>query len=99
MLLETYGITAEDVETVYLAGGFGYFLDPKDALGIGLLQEGFRGKICAVGNTSLAGGVAYMKNPKEGKTMLEAICKAAELVSLPENRNFETYYIDAMNIV
>ena len=99
VLLESYGITAEEVETVYLAGGFGYFLDPKDALGIGLLQEGFRGKIRAVGNTSLAGAVAYMKNPKEGKTMLEAICKEVELVSLPENRNFETYYIDAMNIV
>lgn len=48
-------IAEEEITTVYLAGGFGYYLDPESAIRIGLFPECFRGKIKAVGNTALAG--------------------------------------------
>lgn len=40
---------------VYLAGGFGYYLDAEAALSIGLLPDRLRGRIQAVGNTALEG--------------------------------------------
>ena len=38
-----------EIEMVYLAGGFGYYLDVEAALAIGLLPERLRGRIQAVG--------------------------------------------------
>lgn len=55
VLLEKYGIKAEQVDRVVLAGGFGYYLRPKDAAEIGLLPEGLAGRAVAGGNTALSG--------------------------------------------
>ena len=48
-------ITEDAVEIIYLAGGFGYYLDPESAIRIGLFPENWRGRIVAVGNSALAG--------------------------------------------
>lgn len=40
---------------VYLAGGFGYYLDVNAAIAVGLLPEHMRHIVTAAGNTSLAG--------------------------------------------
>jgi uncharacterized 2Fe-2S/4Fe-4S cluster protein (DUF4445 family) len=44
-------------DRVVLAGGFGYFLQPEDAITIGLLPEDFAGKILPGGNTALKGAI------------------------------------------
>lgn len=55
VLLDKYGIGAKQVDRVVLAGGFGYYLRPKDAAEIGLLPEGLADKAVAGGNTALSG--------------------------------------------
>ncbi|MCM1106767.1 MAG: ASKHA domain-containing protein [Blautia sp.] len=97
MLLAAYGIPAAQVKTVYLAGGFGHYLDPEDALAVGLLPEALRGRITAVGNTSLEGAAAYVQKPGEYGARMEEICKRAELLSLPECEGFGERYIERMN--
>ncbi len=57
VLLEKYGIKAEQVDRVVLAGGFGYYLDPEDAAEIGLLGQTLAGKAMAGGNTVLSGAL------------------------------------------
>ncbi|MBQ7358528.1 MAG: DUF4445 domain-containing protein [Lachnospiraceae bacterium] len=47
------------VSVVYLAGGFGFFLDGDKAVRIGLLPEQFAGKVRAVGNVALEGAFLY----------------------------------------
>ena len=42
------------IRQVYLAGGFGYYLDVEAAFRIGLLPVSMRGRVTAAGNTSLA---------------------------------------------
>jgi uncharacterized 2Fe-2S/4Fe-4S cluster protein (DUF4445 family) len=54
-LLKYAGVTADEVDGVYLAGGFGFYLSPDSAFDIGLLPEAFRGRVFTVGNTSLMG--------------------------------------------
>ena len=44
-LLLRYEINPEDVDKVYLAGGFGYRMDVEKAVGIGLIPEVFTDKI------------------------------------------------------
>ncbi|MGF1448567.1 MAG: ASKHA domain-containing protein [Opitutales bacterium] len=55
LLLQSASLKPEDIETLYLAGGFGRNLNVSCALACGLLP-GFReGQIEVVGNTSLGG--------------------------------------------
>lgn len=54
-LLHTVGITPDDVETVYLAGGFGSALNIHSAIVIGLFPQCLSGRIRFVGNAALDG--------------------------------------------
>lgn len=60
-LLHRFGVKAEEVEEVCLAGGFGFALDCRKAIEIGLFPEEFEGRIKAVGNSSLAGCVRFLR--------------------------------------
>lgn len=62
ILIDRYGLEIEDIDRVYLAGGFGYFLDMKSAVIIGLIPIELSEKVTAVGNTSLAGAFLYGKD-------------------------------------
>ncbi|WP_440956777.1 methylamine methyltransferase corrinoid protein reductive activase [Methanosarcina sp. Mfa9] len=51
-LCATAGITMEDIETAYMAGAAGTYMDAAKAQKIGLIPYG-TGRICQLGNTSL----------------------------------------------
>lgn len=55
VLLQQHGIAPEQVDGVYLAGGFGSYLDPESAMAIGMLPRACAGKLHTLGNTALAG--------------------------------------------
>ena len=55
VLMEATQTRLEDLETVYLAGGFGNFLNVRHAVAIGMLPDVPVEKIRFVGNTSIAG--------------------------------------------
>lgn len=57
ILTEAYGIRTEDISGVVLAGGFGYYLDPKAAAAIGLLPGELVDRTVTGGNTALGGAV------------------------------------------
>ena len=56
ILAEKLGAELSDIRQVYLAGGFGSFLDPDKACRMGLLPEELQGRITAIGNAALGGG-------------------------------------------
>ena len=58
-LVEKFGCTMQEIDHVYVAGGFGYYLDIEAAFGVGLLPEAFKGKTTACGNTALSGAAWY----------------------------------------
>ena len=47
-----------DPEGLYLAGGFGTYIDPASAMAIGMLPPVLAGKVRPLGNTALAGAAA-----------------------------------------
>lgn len=55
ILTEAGGISLGEIDRVILAGGFGYYLNPEDAVKIGLLPESLGGRTYAGGNTALSG--------------------------------------------
>lgn len=89
------------IDQVYLAGGFGYYLDVEAAFRIGLLPERLRGKVRAVGNSSLAGACKlacdlYGKVTK--KKELEEKTSSAESINLAKQDGFERLYLSYMNL-
>lgn len=58
-LVEKFGCTMQEIDHVYVAGGFGYYLDIEAAFGVGLLPEAFQKKTTACGNTALSGAAWY----------------------------------------
>lgn len=75
VLLERYGVKADQVDRVVLAGGFGYYLNPEDAAEIGLLRPKLAEKAMAGGNTALSGalkaGAGLLSAPGCGRRIME----------------------------
>lgn len=94
-LLLKYGVKKEDVDTVYLAGGFGYRLDTAKAIRIGMLPIEFAGRIQAVGNSSLAGVEQYLLT-EGAEEDLRRIVRLSEEINLGAEKMFNDFYTDAM---
>jgi len=94
-LLEREGLRAKQVRRLYLAGGFGMHLDPRHAVGCGLLP-GFRPEqIQVVGNTALAG--AYLALVDRGVLgEMERVAKELEVVELNLDPGFERRYVESL---
>lgn len=94
-LLVHYGVSYEEIDTIYIAGGFGYKIDIEKAVGIGLLPEECKGKMKAIGNTSLKGSILYLTE-EEAKERMEKIIEKAEEVQLASSREFNDFYMQYM---
>lgn len=84
---------------IFLAGGFGYYLDTEAAVDIGLLQERMRGRIQAVGNTALEGAYRIGRDLESGALTAERLeeqTRRAEAVNLAEQKDFEMEYLQHM---
>ena len=98
VLLKEAKLKADQVDEVILAGGMGYFVDPADAVGIGLLPEKVLQKTKAAGNTSLLGAVRYAKEEKRSADAeMKELSKGAKNIILADNPDFSRYYIEYMN--
>jgi uncharacterized 2Fe-2S/4Fe-4S cluster protein (DUF4445 family) len=74
VLMEATQTKSEDLEVVYLAGGFGNFLNIKQAVNIGMLPDVPLEKMRFVGNTSIAGAKTVLLS----RQALETAEKIAE---------------------
>ena len=90
-----------EIGQIYLAGGFGYYLNVEAAIAIGLLPAYMRGRVRAVGNTSLAGayelGCALSKGETTGE-ILEKRLSSIESMNLAKMCAFEGLYLKYMNL-
>lgn len=94
-------IGCPEISQVYLAGGFGYYLDVEAAAVIGLLPEKWKQRTKAVGNTSLAGAFQMGKDLWTGKLQEEALdemLRGIESINLAEQKEFEALYIQYMDL-
>ena len=57
VLCKTAGLEFENVDTAYIAGGLGFFINLENAANIGLIPASLIGKTAVCGNTSLSGAV------------------------------------------
>ena len=95
ILIKKAGLTYDDIDAVFLAGGFGNFMDPINALKIGLMPFELKNNIIPVGNTSGSGAKLHVINNKFMDLMYEVI-KKSQLIELSTHPEFELEF--AMNM-
>ncbi len=95
---------------VYLAGGFGYFLNPRAAVAVGLLPPELlteeQCELCiSIGNAALEGAFCYGRErlgmmpeiSEEADRKVVSIKEKIEVYNLANSPEFEKYYIEAIN--
>lgn len=92
-LLRRAELSACEVETVYLAGGFGFHMHIDSLLGCGLLPGFDPHQIQLVGNSSLAGAYASLLD-SSFLDELRGLADRIEIVELNLEPDFESLYID-----
>ncbi|MGN0478270.1 MAG: ASKHA domain-containing protein [Hominenteromicrobium sp.] len=95
VLLETAGISFDDVRTLYIAGGFGSHLNVESAAVIGLLPPELTGRTRIIGNAALSGAVQALLNLKEHEA-LERIASLSKHVNLGGSPRFNEKYVEQM---
>ena len=96
ILVKKAGITFDEVDNCYLAGGFGTKIDIKKAAGIGLIPKELEMKTIPVGNTVLAGTKEVLLG-RISKDELEKIQTMADVINLAEENDFEELYLSYMD--
>lgn len=94
----------EEIEKIYIAGGFGFYLDKKAAARIGLIPFEWVERAETVGNTSLA-GIRLLERERErpdggeGDILdeLEKFAEGVKAFQLAEEAEFDRVYVDYMN--
>ncbi|HWR30440.1 MAG TPA: ASKHA domain-containing protein [Negativicutes bacterium] len=95
-MLERTGVQAEAVDRVYIAGSFGYHLNPDSLIHIGLLPPTFRDKIEFLGNTSKTGGQAFLLNQSLRRKMAKLV-ETVEIIELATIGNFDKLFIHCLS--
>jgi uncharacterized 2Fe-2S/4Fe-4S cluster protein (DUF4445 family) len=95
LLVKKVGLTLDSIETVYIAGGFGNYLDIEKSIVVGMLPDLPRNKFRFLGNTAIAGAYLCLLS---GRMRDEAgeIAGRMTNVELSVSRRFMDEYLSAL---
>lgn len=96
VLLSEAGVSFTELEKLFVAGGLGFYLDPVNAVAVGLLPAETAQKLVIVGNTALAGTKECLLSKKKLREA-ERIAKAADYIDLSASSAFMDAYIENMD--
>jgi uncharacterized 2Fe-2S/4Fe-4S cluster protein (DUF4445 family) len=95
ILMQRYGVEADAIAHVYVAGGFGWKLNLKKALAIGLFPAELENQVTMIGNSCLRGLVKYLLTDSSNQNLISIIDNSKEL-SLSTDDQFNDLYIQNM---
>jgi uncharacterized 2Fe-2S/4Fe-4S cluster protein (DUF4445 family) len=90
ILLRTLGIQANQVEDIYISGGFGNYINLENVIRVGMLEFQVD-RMHKLGNSALLGGKMFLfKDTKHPETIL----RITEHVSLESEPGFQDIFVD-----
>ncbi len=95
ILMQRAGLSFGDIDALYLAGGFGNYIDISSAIRIGLLPRELEKRIHPVGNSAGIGALDYLKSADFGKK-IDTVVKNSTYVELSAVEDFAMQF--AMNM-
>ena len=94
-MLDEAGAGLDDIENVYLAGGFGSYLKPQSATAIGLIPPPLLPKVQAVGNAAGHGAVRMLLFKNEGDA-LSSLAKSVRYLELSGSDFFRDRFVEEL---
>ena len=94
-LIEEVGISVEDLDGVYMAGGFGSHLNVEHAIDIGLLPKIAAERVSVWGNAALGGAIRFIieENAEEA---IDTLAQECDYIELSMHSRFNDLYIEEM---
>jgi uncharacterized 2Fe-2S/4Fe-4S cluster protein (DUF4445 family) len=94
--MQQLGITAGDIDQIYLAGALGNYVHPLSAMRIGLIPIVDPEKVVSVGNAATTGAAMALLSKKKWK-QLRAIADQVEHLELSLHPGFDDIFVAAMD--
>ncbi len=95
VLLKEVGLSLDTVERIYIAGGFGNYLNVERAIMIGMLPDMPKEKFSFIGNTSIAGAYLCLLSEKMRREA-EDIAMKMTYIELSVSHGFMDEYMSAL---
>ncbi|MBU3188118.1 DUF4445 domain-containing protein [Clostridium bowmanii] len=95
ILISEKGISYKEIEKVYVAGGFGNFMDINSTINIGMLPKELEGKVYSIGNGAGSGARMYLLSEEQREKALE-IKKVTTYIELSNRADFQDYFMDSI---
>ncbi|MGD0283149.1 MAG: ASKHA domain-containing protein [Dissulfurispiraceae bacterium] len=94
-LLGEVGFTIDAIERIYIAGGFGNYLNIEKAIILGMLPDAPKERFTFLGNTSITGSYLCLLS-EELRNEAEGIASKMTYVELSVSRSFMDDYMSAL---
>ncbi len=95
-LMEVAGISSRALDSVLVAGGFGYNLDTDRAIAIGLLPDVLSERVDLIGNASLGGASLVLQSGMS--STLDRLVKGVCVIELNQIPSFEEHFIRSLRL-
>jgi len=95
LLLKKAGLTFDEIDAFYIAGGFGQSLDIENAILVGLLPDLERNKFSYLGNTSLLGAYLICISDENRRLVMD-IAKKMTYIELNTDPSYMNEYTGAL---
>ncbi len=97
VLLKRAGLAARALRVMYVAGAFGFFLNPESAMIVGLYPEMELNRVRMVGNTAVTGAKALLLS-RQARSAADRVAEEIEYVELANDADFRREFLNAMSI-
>ncbi len=94
-MLHHCGVSADEVHTFYICGGFGSYIDPNAAATIGLIPASLASRVKVLGNAAGTGAANLLGD--SGREYARAIAGQAHIIELSESPFFMEQYVEQMS--
>ena len=95
VLIKKAGIAYDDIETVYLSGGFGTYLNVESAVKIGLINKKLKSKCIAAGNSSGMGSIKSLLSDKVLNSLSD-FAQSVNYIELSFDEDFNDLFVNNM---
>ncbi len=96
ILMDRLNLKPEDIDRLYIAGSFGFHIDPLSALAVGMFPEIEVEKILQLGNAAGSGAKMALLSSKI-KKFAETIPQRVEYIELAAEQGFRREFVMAMH--
>ena len=93
IVLRRYGLPAQDIQRVYLAGGFANYIDVESARAIGFIPDVPAEKIVKVGNAALSGATIMLLS-QDLRQWIENSARQIEHIELETTEDFFEVFVE-----